>query len=119
MASVLDLQAPPQKQGDEGNPSALADRTREFDALVQQWRRETAVLSSTERKAMHPAYQRIIGMGRDALPLVFHEMTQRPGHWFWALQAITGADPVPPEHGGNVAAMTEDWLRWGREHHYL
>lgn len=94
-------------------------RVREFEALVQQWRRETAMLSSTERKAMHPAYQSIIGMGQDAVPLILGEMAQQPGHWFWALRAITGADPTRPDSAGNVAAMTEDWLRWGREHHYL
>ncbi len=64
---------------------------------------------------MLPAYQAIIGMGRTALPFIFEELHQRGGHWFWALRAITGENPVPPEHRGNVEAMTQDWLRWARD----
>lgn len=120
MATTQFRTAPVTDPGDSETPvSATGDRAHEFDALVQQWRRETAMLSSTERKAMHPAYQRIIGMGQDAIPLVLNEMQRQPGHWFWALRAISGADPVPAEHIGNVAAMTDDWLGWGREHRYL
>jgi len=67
---------------------------------------------------MHPAYQRIIGMGKDAIPIVLNEMSVRPGHWFWALRAITGENPVPAGHAGNIKAMSEDWIEWGRQHHY-
>ena len=68
---------------------------------------------------MHPAYQSIIGMGQDAVPLILDEMSNQPDHWFWALRAITGANPCPPEHVGDVTAMTRDWLSWGRGHHYI
>jgi hypothetical protein len=91
----------------------------EFKQLVEQWCKETAMFSMVERKAMHPSYQRIIGMGEAAIPLILNEMAQRSGHWFWALHAITGENPAPPEHAGNVQAMTDDWLRWGRENRYI
>jgi hypothetical protein len=42
-------------------------------------------------------------------------MEDRGGHWFWALKAIAGVDPVAPEDRGRVEAMREAWLRWGRE----
>ena len=86
-----------------------------FRTLVAAWREECGMLSSTTQKAMHPAYQQIIGMGSDVLPLIFDELDEAPGHWFWALRAITGEDPVPPEDVGDVPQMTEAWLRWGRE----
>ena len=35
-----------------------------------------------------------------------------------ALVAITGEQPVPPQHAGNIEAMRQDWLQWGREHGY-
>jgi hypothetical protein len=35
------------------------------------------------------------------------------------LKAITGEDPVMPEHAGNLSDMTNAWLRWARQHNYL
>lgn len=88
---------------------------REFAA---EWRRETAHLSSSAQRAMHPAYQRIIGHGNAALPFLFHELRTAPDHWFWALDAITGEDPVVEENQGDVEAMADAWLRWGADHGY-
>jgi hypothetical protein len=62
--------------------------------------------------ALHPAYQQIIGMGPVALPFLLRALRRRPEHWFWALKAITGADPVQPEHRGQVRMMAADWLEW-------
>jgi hypothetical protein len=97
-------------------PVTLQER---FQSLVAEWQEETRYLSSTTQIAIHPAYQRIIGMGPDALPLIFRQMQRAPGHWFWALKAITGEDPVMPGHAGSLPEMTRDWLRWAREHSYL
>ena len=66
-----------------------------------------------------PPYQKIIGMGAAALPLIFQEMKVAPDHWFWALEAITGEDPVSPEHRGNVAEMTRACLSWARDRGYV
>lgn len=82
----------------------------EFDGLVRKWRRETDLVSSITKTSMHPAYQAIIGMGEKALPLIFDELEHRGGHWFWALQAITRADPA---HGqGDFDAAKRAWLDW-------
>jgi hypothetical protein len=70
--------------------------------------------SSATDAAMHPAYQRIVGMGPQVLPLIFRELDECPGHWFWALRSITGANPVRPEDQGRAAAMREAWLDWAR-----
>src|SRR2546430_2655850 len=83
-----------------------------FKSLVEEWKSETAAFSDTGRICSHWAYQQILGMGPLALPFIFEEMRREPAHWFWALRAITGENPVPPEHRGNMAAMTEDWLHW-------
>ena len=85
-----------------------------FEALAAQWRRETMALSSSTEKILHPAYQRIIGLGSAVLPLVLHELEQRGGHWFWALRALSGENPVQPEDAGQVRKMTELWLEWGQ-----
>jgi hypothetical protein len=90
-----------------------------FHRLAGQWRDETELLSSTTAKAMHPAYQQIIGLGPEALPLIFKELSERSGHWFWALRSITGEDPVPAADAGNVRRIVEAWLEWGRAHGYI
>lgn len=70
--------------------------------------------------AATPEYQRIISLGPPVVPLTLAEMRDRPGHWFYALAAITGANPYTPEREGgfvkfNVPEATEAWLNWGRE----
>ena len=98
-------------------PTAVI-KTR-FDELTQDWKRDTRMTSSTTEMSMHPAYQQIIGMGERALPLIFRELQQAPSHWFWALRAITGDDPVPEADLGRVPAMRQAWLDWGRRNGYV
>jgi hypothetical protein len=92
---------------------------RIFKQLAEQWKKDTALMSSMSQSAMHPAYPRIIGMGPAALPLIFRELQQYGGHWFWALAAITGDNPVPPQEAGYVQKMTERWLDYAKEKGYL
>jgi len=90
-----------------------------FFTLRTWWEADTATLSSTTAIAMHPAYQQIIGIGPEAIPLILQELGRKPGHWFWALKSITGEDPVLPEHRGQIEKMTESWLQWGAQEGYL
>ena len=87
----------------------------EFDRLAREWKEATAFESSPTRLALHPAYQRIIGLGRRALPLILAELRREPDHWFWALQSISGENPVPAEKTGEVEAMARLWLDWGHQ----
>ncbi len=89
-----------------------------FLELAEQWRRETGMMSLITKMSMHPAYQRIIGMGQAVVPLILRELEQEPDHWFWALQAITGANPVKSEQRGRLKQMAEAWIQWGRENGY-
>jgi hypothetical protein len=86
-----------------------------FERLTREWKSQNEFLSSPTAAALLPAYQKIIGMGPEIVPLILEELEREPDQWFWALNAITDADPVPPEHLGAVDLMAEDWLRWGRE----
>jgi hypothetical protein len=56
-------------------------------------------------------------MGRKALPLLFAELEREPDHWFPALSAITGVDPVP--EGASFKDAVGIWLAWAREKGYL
>jgi hypothetical protein len=93
--------------------SQRGDNEEEFRRLAAQWKSATEFQSSTTRIAMHPAYQRIIGMGPAALPLILRDLEATQAPWFWALRAITGADPVPPEDRGYIDRMARAWVRWG------
>jgi len=92
---------------------------QEFLTLAENWRNDTAVLSSITMKSMHPAYQRIIGMGSTVVPLILRELEREPDDWFWALNAITGEDPIPPEDAGYIDKMAEAWLNLGRERGWI
>jgi hypothetical protein len=93
--------------------SRLESSAEEFRRLAAQWKEDTEFQSSITRIAMHPAYQRIIGMGPAALPMILRDLEATQAPWFWALQAITGADPVPREDRGYIDRMVRAWVRWG------
>ena len=96
-----------------------SDLETRFRALADQWRWETGPLSSSTAIAAHPAYQEIIGMGPAAIPMVLQELQERCDHWFAALRALSGENPVPREYAGRIPKITELWLEWGRERGYI
>jgi len=89
-----------------------------FQELATTWREETRFTSSITEMVMHSAYQRIIGLGPAAIPLLLRELERNSDHWFWALHAITGVDPTTPAQKGKVKEMAQAWLYWGREAGY-
>ena len=90
-----------------------------FAALADQWKRETGMLSSVSRKIQHPAYKKIIALGEPAIPLILHELKERPGHWFAALEALTEASPLPAAGRVDMSRAAAAWLDWGKQHGYL
>ncbi len=107
-------------RGANFKPQLLSNGTAgyKFKKLASQWKADTAMLSDLSQKVIHPAYQRIIGMGPDVIPLLLQELNQQPNHWFWALRAITGVNPVKSENRGHIKRMAQDWLDWGHDHGY-
>lgn len=95
--------------------SRHSDARRRFNELVQEWRRTRGHSSKIKDLVANLAYQRIIGMGSVAVPLILEEWERQPGHWSWALSAITGEDPIPPSARGRLDQMAAIWLQWGRE----
>lgn len=90
-----------------------------FQRLAAAWHQAVAHHSSSSVRYEHPAYREIIGMGPAVVPLLLRDLETNRRHWFAALKAITGANPVDPADAGKVVRMAEAWLRWGREngHH--
>jgi hypothetical protein len=91
----------------------------DFEDLAETWREGVENLSSMSAIAMHPAYQRIIGLGPSVIPLLLEELQTRPDQWFHALNALTGVNPVPPSSRGNIRAMADAWVSWGRREGYI
>ena len=93
-------------------------RAAQFDRLADEWETETALLSFSDQAADHPAHHAIIGMGEPVVPLILARMQSQGGHWFHALHAITGANPIKPSERGNIAAMQAAWQEWGKLNGY-
>jgi hypothetical protein len=89
-----------------------------FERLANTWKHETGKLSLVQKKAMHPSYQKIIGMGNRALPFIFRELSQRRDDWIWALVAITGKDDIGSPDSTFDQAV-DSWLTWAKENRYL
>jgi hypothetical protein len=90
-----------------------------FQNLADSWYKQTGMYSSVLKKTQHPIYRNIVMMGKSAIPLILREMQRRPGFWFYALQEITGEDPVSPLNRKKVSSAQEDWLNWGKKMRYL
>ena len=89
-----------------------------FRNLASKWKEDTQVESNVVLKAIHPSYQEIIGMGPRVIPLILRELKTSPSHWFWALRAISGTDPVVEKDRGIIPKMIDAWLKWGEAEGY-
>jgi hypothetical protein len=114
------------QEGILASPEAIDDDAvtarawQEFGVLKAAWLADTQFLSNIAEKSLHPAYQSIIGLGAPAVRLMLEDFERGELlDWFWALRAITRADPVSDEKLGHMKQMAEAWITWGRTNHYL
>jgi len=85
-----------------------------FKRLLNEWRKESMLMSSITDMVMLQSYQTIIGMGPAALRLILNELKHNPDYLFYALEIITETNPILHEEEGNLERMTKAWLKWGR-----
>ena len=88
---------------------------KRFERLAQQWVFDTMFYSSSHDIIMHWAYQQVIGLGPQVLPLIYEKMVAGDLHWTWALSAIVGDDPAADIDSPRAA--TDVWIRWIEDHH--
>lgn len=86
---------------------------REFSRLASEWEAETAVYSFMDMKVSHPAYRKIINLGKDVIPYLLRDMRDSPGYWSDALVELTGDDPVPDD-AATLDDVAAAWVKWGR-----
>jgi hypothetical protein len=99
-----------------GDIDHAAELRRLFGDLAEEWKSDTWHTSSVRRRISHPAYLKIIGMGKEALPFIFEDMRKEPSHWFWALEAIT-RENIAPE-ATSLSEVHNTWLDWAKSHGY-
>jgi len=87
----------------------------QFKILADEWRQSIRFRSSLTEITDNPIYRAITQLGADVVPLLLRELQQRPEPWFAALREITRQDPVPAPQRGDMKAMAQAWLRWGRQ----
>lgn len=94
---------------------------QKFRRLTAEWRQQRGAMSWVTEMVMCPAYQGIIGMGPIAIPLILSQLEaegDEPDHWFWALRALTGANPVTSDQRGDIVRMSQAWIDWGKSSGY-
>lgn len=96
---------------------AYDDSQVAFDALKAWWENETRFESSTTKMREHPNYKAIVAMGKPVIPLIIADIQSNPSHLFLTLHDITGENPCPEEHAGDVSLLCADWVQWyGKKH---
>ena len=94
-------------------PTRAQNIRQRFTKLAQRWRAETLYSSVLEDKLAHPAYQEIIEMGEDVIPLILDELRKRPSHWFQAIDSIVGRPILPEDFSGGFADAVAAYEQWG------
>jgi len=89
-----------------------------FRRLAAVWERAVGHLSSMTAASNHPAYQEIISLGQEVVPLLLRDLEENETHWFLALRQITGANPIPQSAAGDIPKMVQAWLRWAKDNDY-
>ena len=88
-----------------------------FRQLVDKWDEETQFFSDLKEVVLHSAYQGMIGLGPQVIPLILREMQERPSEWFWALRAVSRENPAELCRG--TQQITVAWLEWGKQKGYI
>lgn len=84
-----------------------------FQELAQRWRAETGHLSVTYYAFDHPAYLSILHeAGPYTVKFMLEELRDNNGPWFEALDQLTEQEITAP--AGNLKALRNSWLRWGK-----
>lgn len=107
--------------GQQSNSITQEKLKNRFTELISQWHVECGSTSSISKVISCPAYLKIIAIGPDVLPLIFHQLESEgdePDIWFWALQLLTDNNPVPIDAQGDLKLMSKIWLEWAHDSGY-
>jgi hypothetical protein len=97
--------------------TSSAELEQKFKRLAKEWRKETRHVSSVREMSMNWSYQKIIAMGKPAIPFILRDLQRTRDHWLWALNMIIDENPIPQTEIFDEAV--DAWLDWGRKRGYL
>lgn len=102
----------------ENLPQNTSELWYEFQTLAKQWHEDTAFLSNPSTIAEHPNCQKIIKMGKVAIPWILKDLEKNGGQWYIPLRQICLANnfvppEIPEEDAGRIKIMNKIWLDWG------
>ncbi len=86
-----------------------------FEAYTSIWITETMFSSSVHEIINNSAYRSIVKLGKDVIPFIIEELKKEENHWFYALEALTGQNPIKQEHRGIIRLMKSDWIEWAEK----
>jgi hypothetical protein len=92
---------------------------KQFARLYAEWHADVGAQSSITQRTLHPAYLQIIGLGKPVVSSLLADIQAGHFHWFAALRAVTGENPVAVTDRGDKAAMARAWLDWGRRNGHI
>jgi len=87
---------------------------KRFDFYNSIWKSETIFSSSITEITNNSAYRSIIGLGQKVIPFIIDDLKATDNHWFYALEALTGQNPIKENHKGIVPLMKNDWIEWAK-----
>lgn len=122
-ASVLSINFSNAIQLYRGNSVLIAHQVehnefKKFIKLRDQWKNETMFSSSGTEIISNGAYKKIIKIGVGAISWIIRDLDKTNDHWFYALEKITGNNPIKEENVGAVEKMKTDWVEWAIKHNY-
>jgi hypothetical protein len=94
--------------------ATASDYFDQFYSHLHKWRSETYFLSSATEIRKHRSFRAIVKMGDAVIPLIIDDLKRSPSLLSLALVDITGESVVPEAARGNVRAMADAWISWGR-----
>jgi hypothetical protein len=100
------------------DPQSADEFETSFRRLAEEWKSETAPLSSIRLKKEHPAYRRLVALGEPAIPLILADLARQPSHLFWALRDITNVNPADPGVAKDFRDVIRCWIEWGQAQGY-
>lgn len=93
-------------------------RQAEFEVtvarLATEWRRATAVMSSSAQRTEHPTFAQLVALGAKALPIFIEQLAYGEYVWLEVVAALAGeeAPNLSTDELGSRAAAAHAWVNW-------
>jgi hypothetical protein len=91
------------------------EKSIEFEVMADELEESAAIVSSTRTLRNHPAYQGILALGDDAVPLLLKRLELSSNRPIW-LRLLSSLTPYSPGAGHEtIREASAAWLQWGRQ----